>query len=67
LDEFKKITMDVLKKHDLAEYIAEQVYQSSSNPNVRDCVRIASYLVEFAELKEFINNIKNMSDIATKG
>jgi hypothetical protein len=39
LEEFKKITMDVLKKHELAEYIAEQAYQSSSNPNIRDCVR----------------------------
>jgi hypothetical protein len=42
LEEFKKITMDVLKRHPLAEYIAEQVYQSSSKPNVRDCVRMTS-------------------------
>ena len=42
LEEFKKVTVDVLKKHDLAEYIAEQVYQSSNNPNIHDCVRIAS-------------------------
>ncbi|MGB6530084.1 MAG: ATP-binding protein [Candidatus Nitrosopolaris sp.] len=42
LEEFKKVTMDVLKKHELASYVAEQVYKSSSNPNVRDCVRIAS-------------------------
>jgi hypothetical protein len=34
--------MDVLKKHALAEYIAEQVYESSSKPNIRDCVRLAS-------------------------
>lgn len=41
-EEFKNITVDVLKKHPLAEYIAEQVYQSSKNPNIRDCVRIPS-------------------------
>ena len=42
LEEFKQVTLDVLKKHPLAEYIAEQVYQSSKNPNVRDCVRIST-------------------------
>ena len=31
LEEFKNITVDVLKKHPLAEYIAEQVYPSSKN------------------------------------
>ena len=41
LEELKKVTMDVLR-HPLAEYIAEQAYQSSSNPNVRDCVRLGS-------------------------
>jgi Holliday junction DNA helicase RuvB len=41
LKEFKKVTMDVLK-HPLAEYIAKGVYQSSKNPNIRECVRIAS-------------------------
>ena len=41
LEEFKKITVDVLKGNDLAEYIAEQVYQSTPTPNIRDCVRIA--------------------------
>ena len=41
LEDFKKVTMDVLR-HPLAEYIAEQVYQSSSNPNVRDSVRLGS-------------------------
>lgn len=41
-EEFKNITVNVLKKHPLTEYIAEQVYQSSKNPNIRDCVRIAS-------------------------
>jgi hypothetical protein len=34
--------MDVLKKHPLAEYIAEQLYGSSGRPNMRDCVRIAT-------------------------
>ncbi len=42
LEEFKKITMDVLKKNDLAEYIAEHVYKSSKKPNIRECVRIGS-------------------------
>lgn len=41
LEEFKKVTVDVLKDNPLAEYIAEQLYQSSKNPNVRDCVRIS--------------------------
>jgi holliday junction DNA helicase RuvB len=41
LEEFKKVTMDVLQ-HPLAEYIAQEVYQSSKNPNIRECVRIAS-------------------------
>lgn len=35
------MTLDVLKGNDLAEYIAERVYESSSNPNVRDCVRLS--------------------------
>lgn len=47
LEEFKLVTVDVLKDHPLAEYIAEQVYKctkgtgSSKEPNVRDRVRIA--------------------------
>jgi len=41
LEEFKKVTMDVLKKYPLAEYIAEQVWSSSNTPNIRDCVRIS--------------------------
>jgi len=41
LEEFKKVTLDVLKNYPLAEYISEQVYQSSKNPNVRDCVRLS--------------------------
>jgi len=40
-EEFRKVTMDVLKNHPLAEYIADQVW-STSNPNIRDCVRLAS-------------------------
>jgi MoxR-like ATPase len=42
LEEFKQVAMDVLKKHPLAEYIAQEVYTSSAKPNIRDCVRIAS-------------------------
>src|SRR5215472_14060954 len=38
LEEFKKVTVSVLKNYPLAEYVAEQVYNSSKNPNVRDCV-----------------------------
>jgi hypothetical protein len=34
-------TLDVLKKYPLAEYIATEVYQSSTNPNIRDCVRVS--------------------------
>jgi MoxR-like ATPase len=41
LEEFKQVTVDVLKKHPLAEYVAEQVW-SSDKPNIRDCVRVAS-------------------------
>jgi replication-associated recombination protein RarA len=41
LEEFKRVTLDVLKDNELAEYIAEKVYESSSNPNIRDCVMIA--------------------------
>jgi ATP-dependent Lon protease len=40
-EEFKSITHDILKDNPLAEYIAEQVW-STKNPNIRDCVRIAS-------------------------
>jgi len=41
MEEFERVTVDVLKGNDLAEYIAEQVFESSSssNPNLRDCVR----------------------------
>jgi replication-associated recombination protein RarA len=42
LEEFMQVTMDVLKKHPLTEFIAEQVYESSAKPNIRDCVRLAS-------------------------
>ncbi|MGB6532523.1 MAG: ATP-binding protein, partial [Candidatus Nitrosopolaris sp.] len=42
LEEFDQVTMDVLKWHPLAEFIAEQVYKSSAKPNIRDCVRLAS-------------------------
>jgi len=38
---FKQVTMDVLKNHHLAEYIAETVYSSSVKPNFRDCMRIS--------------------------
>lgn len=42
LEEFMQITMNVSKNHPLAEYIAEQVYESSAKPSIRDCVRLAS-------------------------
>ena len=42
LEEFKQVTMDVLKQPPLTEFIAEQVYESSAKPNIRDCVRLAS-------------------------
>jgi holliday junction DNA helicase RuvB len=41
LEEFKKVTLDILKDHPLSGYIAEQVWSSSKTPNIRDCVRIA--------------------------
>jgi MoxR-like ATPase len=41
LEEFKKIAMDVLKGNDLAEYISEQVYNSTPAPNMRDVVRLS--------------------------
>lgn len=42
LEEFRQVTMDVLKRHPLAEFIAVQVYESSAKPNIRDCVCLAS-------------------------
>lgn len=41
-EEFKRVTLDVLKNHPLAEFIAQEVYTSATNPNIRDCVRLAS-------------------------
>jgi len=41
MEEFKKVTLGVLK-YPLAEYITTGVYQSSTNPNIRDCVRISN-------------------------
>jgi holliday junction DNA helicase RuvB len=41
LEEFKKITVDVLKDHSLANYIAERVFETSPDPNIRDCVRLS--------------------------
>jgi MoxR-like ATPase len=43
-DEFRQITIDVLKGNELAEYIAETVYSSSDTPN-RDCVRLGTLCV----------------------
>jgi holliday junction DNA helicase RuvB len=40
-EEFKRVTMDVVK-HPLSAYIADQVWNSSDRPNIRDCVRIAT-------------------------
>jgi MoxR-like ATPase len=42
LEEFTAVTMDVLKQHPLSQYIAEQVWVTSKQPNIRDCVRIAA-------------------------
>jgi MoxR-like ATPase len=41
IEEFRKVALDVLKDHPLAEYIVSEVYNSSKNPNIRDCVRVA--------------------------
>ena len=41
-EEFISVTKDVLKQHPLAEYIAEQVWTSSKQPNIRDCVRVGN-------------------------
>jgi hypothetical protein len=40
-EEFKRVTMDVVK-NPLSAYIADQVWNSSDRPNIRDCVRIAT-------------------------
>jgi MoxR-like ATPase len=40
--EFKRITVELLKDNPLAEYIADNVYSSSVTPNIRDCERIAA-------------------------
>jgi MoxR-like ATPase len=45
MEEFKKVTLDVLKDNELAGYIAERVYESSTNPNVRDCVRLSKLCI----------------------
>src|SRR5215472_1951260 len=37
LEDFKKVTLDVLKDHSLANYIAERVFETSPDPNIRDC------------------------------
>ena len=39
--QFRQVALDVLKGHPLAEYIIQEVYNSSENPNIRDCVRIS--------------------------
>jgi holliday junction DNA helicase RuvB len=39
-EEFKRVTMGVVE-HPLSAYIADQVWNSSDKPNIRDCVRIA--------------------------
>jgi MoxR-like ATPase len=44
-EEFRKVALDVIKNHPLAEYIITEVYNSSisnnKEPNIRDCVRVA--------------------------
>jgi MoxR-like ATPase len=42
LEEFKQVTLDILKKQPLAEYITNEVWTNSKQPNIRDCVRIAA-------------------------
>ncbi|MGC1929896.1 MAG: hypothetical protein WA667_13045 [Candidatus Nitrosopolaris sp.] len=39
-EEFKQITLEVLHDNPLAEYIADRIWTSSNQPNIRDCVRI---------------------------
>ncbi len=39
-EEFKRITLEVLHHNPLAEYIADQAWTSTNQPNLRDCVRI---------------------------
>ncbi|MFZ0514762.1 MAG: hypothetical protein WAM14_24375 [Candidatus Nitrosopolaris sp.] len=34
--------MELLHNNPLAEYIAEQVWASSNQPNIQDCVRIGA-------------------------
>jgi holliday junction DNA helicase RuvB len=41
-DQFINVAKDRLGNNPLAQYIAEEVWNSSKNPNIRDCVRIAS-------------------------
>jgi hypothetical protein len=41
-EQFISVTKDRLGDNPLTEYIANEVYQSSKNPNIRDCVRIAN-------------------------
>lgn len=41
-EQFINVTKDRVGNNALAEYIAEEVWNSSKSPNIRDCVRIAS-------------------------
>ena len=43
VEEFKQITLEVLHDNPLAEYIADQIWASSNQPNIRDCARIGSH------------------------
>lgn len=56
--EFRKVALDVLKNHPLAEYIIEQVYNSSKNPNIRDCVRIANICYTEQDVLRFLRVAK---------
>lgn len=64
LEEFKQVTMDVLKKHPLAEYIAERVY-SSEKPNIRDCVGLASMCQTEQDVLRMLRGIEVMTSSGT--
>jgi hypothetical protein len=59
LEQFKQITMDVLKRYPLAEFIAVQVYESSAKPNIRDCVRLASICQTEQEVLRMMRVLKS--------
>ncbi|MFZ0510636.1 MAG: AAA family ATPase [Candidatus Nitrosopolaris sp.] len=56
-DQFKAVTLEVLHNHPLAEYIAEQVWQTK-NPNIRDCVRIAALARSEQDVLRILRTVK---------